>query len=136
MANNMKILVIDDEYDVVKYLSMVLGDEGYEVLTARSGEEAALMLKHITPDLICLDIMMPKESGLKLYVELKKDRNKRDIPIFIVSAVERERDFDLRNYISDTDVPAPEKYIEKPIVVSSFLKAVNEALNNPQGATE
>ncbi len=122
----MKILVIDDESDVVRYLSMVLGDHGCEILAAQSAEEAEEWLKRSKPDLICLDIMMPKESGMNFYAKLKSNSETKSIPVFIVSAVEREREFDIGHYISDNKTAPPEKYFEKPIEVKRFLEAVDQ----------
>ena len=124
----MKILIIDDESDVIRYLSMVLEDQGYEVLTAQNCEEAGQWLERRVPDLICLDIMMPKESGLNFYAHLKADEVLKRIPVFMVSAVEREKEFDIRNYINDCAVPPPEQYFEKPIEVEKFLKVVKQTL--------
>jgi CheY-like chemotaxis protein len=124
----MKILVIDDEHDVAVYLEMVLSDAGYDVTAVLSCKEAIAFLEDSIPDLICLDVMMPGESGMHLYSQLKKDERYKNIPVFIISAVEKERDFNIKSYIDDETVPPPDKYLEKPITVSSFLKAVEDKI--------
>ncbi|MBC8204464.1 response regulator [bacterium] len=128
MPEKAVILVIDDEADVLRYLSVVLMDEGYEVLNAKNNAEALDILNSQIPDLICLDIMMPHESGFNLYRKLKTDEKFSRIPALIVSAVEKEKDFNFRDYIEDENIPSPSGYVEKPIVVDHFLSAVKNAL--------
>ncbi|MDD3732202.1 MAG: hypothetical protein PHU88_07505, partial [candidate division Zixibacteria bacterium] len=77
-------------------------------------------------DLICLDIMMPRESGISFYIRLKKNDLLRGIPVVIVSGAIHLGEFDFRAYVPDTSIAPPEQYIEKPIVVEAFLKTVEE----------
>ena len=119
-----RVLIVDDEPDVVKYLSAVLQSHDYEVHTASSAAAALEALGHIRPDLICLDIMMPEESGLSLYVRLRREKATRETPVMVISGLESEEDFNVRNYVDDTEVPAPDHYLEKPIRVDAFVEAV------------
>jgi len=128
----LKILVVDDERDVVRYISMVLEDEGYHVDTVLSGKDALKRIEEKPPDLICLDVMMPGESGLTLFKKLREEERFRNIPVFIISAVEKEAEFDITNYISDVNIIPPERYFEKPIVVDRLLKAVRETIGEPE----
>ena len=66
-----KIVVVDDEADVVVYLTAVLSTEDYEVHTADNAHRGMELIQEVGPDLICLDIMMPKKSGITLYTELR-----------------------------------------------------------------
>ena len=128
----LRILVVDDERDVVRYISMVLEDEDYDVDTALNGKEALNYIKEKPPDLICLDVMMPGESGLTLFKKLREEESFRNIPVFIISAVEKEAEFDITNYISDVNIIPPERYFEKPIVVDRLLNAVKETIGEPE----
>jgi CheY-like chemotaxis protein len=122
-----KVLVIDDEQAIVTYLRTVLEDEGYETCSAGDAEEALAVAREQQPDLITLDIMMPKRSGIALYQDLKLDPGLCRIPVVLVSAFSRNNDFrsvSFRKIVSDERVPVPEAYVEKPINVADFLKTV------------
>ena len=75
------ILVVDDEPDVRQYLAAVLEDAGFNVLTATDGEEALRMIRAERPDFISLDLIMPRKSGHKLLVELRRDKELSRIPV-------------------------------------------------------
>ncbi len=87
-----KILVVDDEPNVVRTLTFVLKKEGYDVSSAMNGEEAIAKVKESKPSLMFLDIMMPKKDGYEVCRELKSDINLRDIHIVMLSAKGQEAD--------------------------------------------
>ncbi len=116
-----KILVVDDEPDVVTYLSTVLRDAGYETLEASNGEEAMAQIKTNHPDLITLDITMPEMTGVKTYRTLKESAELKAVPVIIVTGVAH----DFRQFISTrTQVPPPEGYLEKPVKPEDLLAEV------------
>jgi len=122
-----KVLVIDDESSIVTYLRTVLEDEGYKTCSANDAEEGLAVAREQLPDLITLDIMMPKRSGIALYQDLKLDSELCGIPVIIVSAFSRNSDFrpdSFRKIVPDERIPIPEAYLEKPIVVTAFLQTV------------
>ena len=80
-----KILLIEDEEVMVSLLQKKLTEEGYEVLVARDGEEGLEAIKKNKPDLILLDIIMPKMGGFEVMEEMSKDPEIKDIPIVVVS---------------------------------------------------
>lgn len=80
-----KILLIEDEEIIITLLQKKLAKEGYEVFTARDGEEGLELMEKIMPDLILLDIIMPKKGGFEVMKEMKKDEKLSKIPIVIVS---------------------------------------------------
>ncbi len=82
-----KILIVDDEPDIVSYLEMVLQDQGYETITAGNGNEALEAVKRDRPDLVTLDITMPEASGTRFYKEIRLDPELSSIPVIIVTAV-------------------------------------------------
>jgi len=82
-----KILVLDDEPHVVTYLVTLLGDNGYDTESASNGREGMEKAKANKPDLICLDISMPEQSGMKFYRNLKEDPDLTDVPVIVVTAV-------------------------------------------------
>jgi len=87
-----RILVVDDEIYIVHILDFSLGMEGYEVLTALDGEQALEKARLEHPDLIVLDIMMPKLDGYETCKMLKSDESTRNIPVILLSAKGRNVD--------------------------------------------
>jgi len=124
-----KIMIVDDEPDILLYLDTLLQDHGYRVIKAESAEEAWDKLREDKPDLLCLDIMMPKQSGIALYKKLKTDPYFKDVPTIFISAFSTAKDFTGRGFrklVPDREVPEPEAYLEKPLNISSFLSTVQE----------
>jgi DNA-binding response OmpR family regulator len=87
-----KILVVDDEPNVIRTLTFVLKKEGYDVASAGDGEEALSKVHESKPDLMFLDVMMPKKNGYEVCQELKGDSALNDIHIVILSAKGQEAD--------------------------------------------
>ena len=130
------ILIADDDIDVVTFVSAVLEKSGYKVISAKDGEEALEKIKANRPDLVILDILMPKQSGIKLYRELKTDQSLKDIPVVILSGISK-RTF-LRSQEALTEfggeaVPEPEVYIEKPVEADDLAQTVSEVLGRKGG---
>ena len=86
MANK-KILVIDDEKDVVEFLTQLLEDNGYEVAAAYDGVQGMEMVVQDRPDLILLDLQMPEETGTGLYRKLHNKKEYQDIPVIVISGL-------------------------------------------------
>jgi len=126
-----KILIVDDEPDIVSYLEMVLQDQGYETVTAGNGNEALEMVKQEKPALVTLDITMPEASGTRFYKEMRTDPEFVHIPVVIVTAVTGlgGDKYAYEKFISNRRlVPAPEGFFPKPIDRDEFLKAIDELL--------
>jgi CheY-like chemotaxis protein len=130
------ILVVDDEPHVVAYLEMLLRDQGYATLSAADGREGLEKARAHGPDLICLDITMPGESGVRLYRHLKEDPQLASIPVLVVTAVtglggDPEP---FRNFLNTRkSVSPPEGFFSKPIDREEFLAKVDEILARPVG---
>ncbi len=129
-----RILIVDDEPDVVRYLEMLLRDQGYETLSASDGREAMDVVRREKPNLVTLDISMPKVSGTKFYKEIRSDPELASIPVIIITAIVG---FDGDPYAYDKfishrrKVPPPEGFFPKPIDASAFLATVRELLGEP-----
>lgn len=126
-----KVLIVDDEPDVVSYLEMILQDNGYQTLTAKNGNEALEILRREKPHLVTLDISMPEASGTRFYKEMKQDPELKSIPVFIVTAVTGfgGDKYAYERFISHSRlVPPPEGYFPKPIDREEFVAAVKERL--------
>jgi CheY-like chemotaxis protein len=120
-----KILVVDDEADIVTYLTSVLKDAGYETMEAANGEDAWGLILKDRPDLITLDITMPEMTGVKTYRKLKEDESLKNIPVVIVTGVTH----DFKQFISTrTQVPPPEGYLEKPVQPEELIAEVRRLI--------
>ncbi len=86
---NKKVLVVDDEPKILKVVEHSLRREGYQVTTAVDGEQALTMLEKVRPDLVVLDLMLPKIDGFEV---CKRIKSERDIPVIILSARGEEVD--------------------------------------------
>ncbi|HNU91127.1 MAG TPA: response regulator [Spirochaetota bacterium] len=120
------VLIIDDEDDVRSYLEMALEDAGYEVLTASDGNEGLTRLSEKTPDLISLDVVMPKGSGVKFYRELKKKPEWSAIPVIIVTG--HARDELGKTDFTEMTMSGPGVYLEKPVTAVKYVEAVGTIL--------
>ncbi|NWF55279.1 MAG: response regulator [Syntrophaceae bacterium] len=122
-----KILIIDDEEDVVTYLTTLLEENGYQTCSAKNGNEAWERIRQDRPDLICLDLLMPEKSGVKLYGELRKDPTLKNLPVVMITAF-GPPDYpaiDFKRFIhSRTTIPPPEGYLEKPVDRAVLLKTI------------
>jgi CheY-like chemotaxis protein len=121
-----KILIIDDEPDVGTYLSAVLEANGYKSYSTNDIKTAMEQVNEIHPDLICLDIVMPEETGISFYTRLRQDMELKTIPVIIISGIVELEKFDFRTYTRDDSIPAPECYMEKPIDVEKYIKKVKQ----------
>jgi two-component system alkaline phosphatase synthesis response regulator PhoP len=117
-----KILVVDDEIYIVHILDFSLGMEGYEVLTALDGEQALEKARAEHPDLIVLDIMMPKLDGYETCKMLKADAATRDIPVILLSAKGRNVDQKVGFEVGADD------YITKPFSPRKLVERINALL--------
>jgi CheY-like chemotaxis protein len=123
MASKRKILIVDDEQDILTYLSTLLEDNGYDTVLAKNGEEALKQMEAALPDLITLDISMPGKSGVKFYRDMKVDDRWKHIPIIIITGVSE----DFKKFISSRQqVPPPEGYLSKPIEKEEILTLVRK----------
>jgi CheY-like chemotaxis protein len=118
-----RILVVDDEPDVLTFLTTLLEDNGYETITAENGEAALDCVKKSMPDLVSLDITMPETSGVRFYRNMKENDDWKDIPIVIVTGIST----DFEKFISTRkQVPPPEGYVTKPIDEKEFLALIEK----------
>jgi two-component system alkaline phosphatase synthesis response regulator PhoP len=117
-----KILVVDDEIYIVHILDFSLGMEGYEVLTALDGEQALERARAEHPDLIVLDIMMPKLDGYETCKLLKADLATKDIPVILLSAKGRNVDQKVGFEVGAND------YITKPFSPRKLVERINALL--------
>jgi len=121
--NSKKILIVDDEVDLVETVRFPLEMEGYHVLVSYNGEDALNQARKESPDLILLDLMLPKLDGYKVCQLLKSDDRYKHIPILMLTAKSQEKDM-----VLGMETGANE-YITKPFDIRDLLKKVKAHLN-------
>jgi CheY-like chemotaxis protein len=119
-----RILVVDDEQDVRDYLRTALEDAGFDVETASDGVEALEAVRRRPPDLISLDLVMPRHSGAKFHRELRKDRRFAHIPVLVVTG--HARDELGRADFEEMTLSGPGVYLEKPVRPLTYVSAVRK----------
>ncbi len=121
MAN--KIMVVDDEPDVVDLVKLVLESDGFRVVTAYSGKEALDKIDREMPDLVLLDIMMPQMDGWEVYSRIRANPNTKDIPVAMLTAKSQSIDKMIGLHVVKVD-----DYITKPFGRSELLERVKRIL--------
>jgi CheY-like chemotaxis protein len=116
------ILVAEDERDIREFLAMALEVSGFHVVEARNGEEAIALAASHTPDLILLDIRMPKVTGFQACEALKSDPNTKDIPIIFLSAYANHDE------IQQGLALGADEYLTKPIGPDVLTQRVTDVL--------
>ena len=125
---NPKILVVEDEPNQVELIEFNLNSEGYEVVVARDGEEALNLAEEENPDLILLDWMLPKVSGIEVCRQLRRSKMTREIPIVMLTARSEESD-----KIRGLDIGADD-YITKPYSIKELLARVRAGMRRPSAS--
>jgi len=144
-----KVLVIDDDENAVKYLSVVLDENGYAVTSAHDGREGLQMLQDECPDLVVLDVMMPKKSGFTLFKQIRKEERFKDLPVLMLTGVagvleeldEESEDTHSRPYDSlrealrknirqmrNEGLLKPDMFMDKPVDPDQFIEKVKELI--------
>jgi CheY-like chemotaxis protein len=137
-----KILIVEDEPHMRTYLSTLLETEGYEPIVAKDGEEGVKKARKVKPQLIILDVMLPKMGGIRAYRELKTNDKLQNTPVIMLSAIAKKTFFESRDMLKyndgktstmwscpwDPSLPEPEAYIEKPPEREHLLEVIQGVL--------
>lgn len=118
-----KVLVVDDEINITQILEFSIGAEGYDVITAMNGEEAIDKARREQPDLIILDIMMPRIDGYEACRILKANPLTKNIPVILLTAKGRDIDKRLGYEVGATD------YIVKPFSPNKLIDKIQKLLS-------
>jgi|Deesub1362A_J573_1020465.scaffolds.fasta_scaffold00179_42 CheY-like chemotaxis protein len=137
----LKVLIVDDDPDSASYLRDILEDHGFSAVSAHDGEEGLEVSRRERPDLILLDLMMPRKTGIRMFQELKKDPELREIPVVVVTGISQATGVDFRDFLFKqpdkekavgthglTQYTAPDGYVEKPIDPDELMRVVRKAL--------
>jgi len=126
-----KVLSVDDDPDIRLFVVTVLEENGYTPLTATNGEEGLEIIKKERPDLVTLDVLMPRQSGIKMYRELRTDDSLKNIPVIILSGIARRtflRSQEALTEFGSENVPEPEAYLEKPVEPEDLAKMIKKVI--------
>ena len=127
-----KVLIVDDDPDVRLFNATVVEESGYTPVEAENGEEGLKMVKEEAPDLVILDVLMPRQSGIRLYRELKTDRSLKNVKVIMLSGVAKRTFMRSQKALTEfggEKVPDPEIYIEKPVEPEELAAAIEKMLN-------
>lgn len=115
MAGN-KVLIVDDDPDIVVYLTSYLGDNGYQTRAASDSNRALETLATFHPDAVLVDVLMPGRSGLDLLCTLRRDSRYRDLPLVVVTGMEELLQDDCQSYLgANSTLRGPDAVLGKPI---------------------
>jgi len=120
----MKVLIVDDEPNILMSLDFLMQKEGYEVLVARNGTEALESLENNQPDIVLLDIMMPDVNGYEICQHIRKKEGLENCKVIFLSAKSKESDIQ-KGYEAGADF-----YLTKPFSNKSLIIKVKELLSN------
>ncbi len=126
-----RVLVVDDDPDVRLFSVTVLEENGYTPLEADNGETGLKMIKEKKPDLVILDVLMPRQSGVRLYRELKTSKSLKDVRVIILSGIAKKTFMRSQKALTEfggAEVPEPEIYLEKPVEPEELAEVINKVL--------
>jgi len=124
------VLVVDDEPDFAALLRSFLTKAGYSVATAHNSDDALAQARVRKPDLISLDICMPRKSGVLFYRKLMEDQAFHNVPVVVVTAVTRDRGMInlVKRLLEPDELPPPRAYLEKPVEGPRYLETIQQVL--------
>ena len=126
-----KILFVEDELNMRFFLKTFLETNGFLPLMAKNGREGIQIAGKEKPDLIILDVMMPEQGGALTYTSLQREEELSDIPVIILSGVEKRAFFhylDMTNANTGENIPYPEAYVQKPPEPDHLLDLIENIL--------
>ncbi len=131
-SSKQKILVVDDEPDAVEFVTAVMEEAGYEVISASNGDEGLQAARTQKPVLVILDVQMPGKDGFATFAEMQKDPELKALPVIMLTGVGERLGLhfsaeDMGDYLGDE----PEAYIEKPVDPQALKDTVRGLLADP-----
>ncbi len=123
------ILIVDDVADNQIFLTTILKEDGYKVMTANKTSEGLIYTKERKPILIILNAMIPKEKGIQFYYSLKFDDNLKKIPVIMLSSIDKQSFFQCRRFQRSQfghGLPRPEGFLMIPPETHEVLDLVNK----------
>jgi len=147
-----RVLVVDDDENIRRFLTVALEENGYEAVTAEDGDDGLQKVRESIPDLILLDVMMPKKTGFTLFKQLRKSEEFKNIPVIMLTGVAEALEEDearadgettespydsLRDTLAkaitkmrEEGLVKPEVFIDKPIDPEDLISAVRDLIGS------
>ena len=128
---NKKVLVVDDDSDVRSFVVTVLEENGYIPLVAQDGVEGLEMIEAEMPDLVILDVLMPRGSGIRLYRHLKTDEVLKTLPVIMFTGIALRSFLKSQKVLDEFkggEIPMPEIYLEKPVEPEELVAAIQKKI--------
>jgi DNA-binding response OmpR family regulator len=132
MAAQLKVLVVDDDPDIVDSVSMILESGGYEVIVARDGEEALVKIQTARPKLLILDLLMPRKDGFAVLKDLQFEEKWASFreQMFVIVLTSVKEEFARRRYYLETAMElGSDDYLEKPVSPQELLDVVGRYIS-------
>lgn len=126
------VVIVDDEVDITTYLRFALEEHGFRVAAFSDAESAEAALEVTEPDAICLDLLMPKHSGLSLYKAINESPRLSSCPVVIMSGLAVRGDLQAL-LESAGGLPWPAAFIDKPIDIDAFISTLESILSATTG---
>ena len=126
-----KVLVVDDDPDVRTFVVTVLEENGFIPLVAHDGVEGLEMIEKKKPDLVILDVLMPRGSGIRLYSKLKTDDTLKNLPVIMLTGIALRSFLKSQKVLAEfkgQPIPEPDVYVEKPVEPDDLVKAIQKKL--------
>ncbi|PIP67948.1 MAG: response regulator [Candidatus Omnitrophica bacterium CG_4_9_14_0_2_um_filter_42_8] len=124
-----RILIIDDDPDIVEAMRVVLESRGHKIVSAKSGAEGLKKVKLESPDLVILDVMMETmDKGFEVAREIKSDKGSKDVPILMLTAIKDKIGMDFKKEAGDETWLPVDDYVEKPLKPQELLEKVEKLL--------
>ena len=126
-----KILIVDDELDIRVFMATLLETSGFRPIATEDGQQGLELARKHKPSLVIMDVMMPKENGIHLYRELKKDPDLKNVPVIMVSGIARKTFLHSQSVLDAHEggqIPEPAAYIEKPAEPDELLRTIQRVL--------
>ena len=125
-----RILIIDDDPDIIEAMTVVLENKGYEVRSAQDTDQGMQRLKEARPDLMILDVMMrTSQEGFEFSREIKHNADFKDIPILMLTAVKEKKGLDFKSEAGDEDWLPVEAFLDKPVKPDMLIEKVQDLLS-------
>ena len=119
-----RILIVDDEPDTVEYMTAILEDQSYQVLSAHNAEKGIELLEEDPPDLILVDAIMPGASGLDFILRVRRNSKCSEIPIIVITGKAEILEDRCSSYLQRFGVSPPEEFLEKPFDPEDLLELI------------
>ena len=130
MGKQKSILIVDDEPDAIEFVKAVISETGdFSVMSANDGESGLAKARTEVPDLIILDVMMPKKDGFSVFYDLRRTSETENIPVIMLTGVSEQTGIkfsgeDMEEFLGKK----PEDFIDKPVDPEKLQKAIKKAL--------